>query len=47
MTPEQYKALSDKEKLMYDEMAGFARRVSERMEEMIDLLKTIVALDAE
>lgn len=43
MNAEVYKDLSPKEKLMYDEMSGFAKRLSERMEEVIELLKTILA----
>lgn len=47
MTKELYDTLSEKERLMYDELSGFSKRLSERMEEVIELLKTIMAMDAE
>lgn len=43
MKKEIYDSLSAKEKTMYDELAAFAARLAERQEEIIDLLKTILA----
>lgn len=42
MTPDQYAKLSDNEKLMYNELSGFAARLTTRMQEVIDILKTAV-----
>lgn len=47
MTPEQYKALEPKEKAMYDELNAFSKRLTERMEEIIELLKRILSADAD
>lgn len=42
MKKELYDQLNDKEKLMYDELHGFSERLTTRMEEIIELLKTII-----
>lgn len=42
MTKEVYQTLSEKEKAMYDELVGFSRRLAERMEEVISLLKKAI-----
>lgn len=47
MTKEQYEQLDAKEKVMYDEMVAFGKRLSLRMEEIIDLLKGILAVDVQ
>lgn len=47
MTKEVYESLSPKEKMMYEELASFAKRLSDRMEEMTELLKAIVVLGNE
>jgi hypothetical protein len=47
MTLDQYQSLTDKEKLMYDELARFAGRLTERMEEIAMLLKKAIGEDAE
>lgn len=39
-----YDTLSDKEKLIYDEMHAFALRLTERVEEQNELLKTLIAM---
>lgn len=43
MRSERYDELTPKEKMMFDELAGFAKRLAERQEEIIELLKTILA----
>lgn len=45
MTSDQYRTLTEKEKLMYDEMAAFCKRLSERMQEVADLLKKAIGDD--
>lgn len=42
MTPDQYNELSAKERLMYDELAAFSKRLALRMVEIVDLLKKIL-----
>lgn len=44
MNAEAYSTLSPKEKLMYDELHAFAARVAQREEEIIELLKTLIAM---
>lgn len=39
MNLEAYKTLTPKEKLIYDELTGFANRLTLRMEEVIKILK--------
>lgn len=43
MTKEQYASLDDTQRLMYDEMYAVAKRLAERQEEIVELLKTIIA----
>lgn len=43
MTTDRYKALTETERLIYDEFSGFAVRVTSRMEEIIALLQKIMA----
>jgi hypothetical protein len=43
MKKDIYDTLTAKEKLMYDELSEFAVRLSDRQEEIIELLKTIIA----
>lgn len=43
MKKESYERLSENERLMYNEFADFALRIVERQEEIIELLKTIIA----
>lgn len=47
MNKEVYDTLTDKEKLMYDELHAFAKRYTERLDEVVDLLKSILAVGAE
>lgn len=47
MKKEMYETLSRNEKLMYDELSSFAVRVTERLDETIELLKTIIAMGEE
>lgn len=42
MTKEVYESLSPKEKMMYEELAGFAKRLAERMDEMTLVLKAML-----
>lgn len=44
MTKELYDTLSYKEKMMYDELHAFSKRMADRMEEIVELLKTIIAV---
>lgn len=39
MNLETYKSLTSKEKLIYDELSEFAKRLTLRMEEVIKILK--------
>lgn len=43
MKKELYETLTGKEKMMYDELAAFAGRMAASQEEIIELLKTILA----
>jgi hypothetical protein len=47
MTKEVYDTLTPKEKLMYDELHAFAKRYTERLDEVVDLLKRILSSGAE
>jgi hypothetical protein len=42
MRPEDYQTLSPSERLIYNEMVGFAGRLSDRITEVADLLKRIL-----
>jgi uncharacterized protein YukE len=42
MKSEIYATLTEKERMMYDEMVGFAKRLAERQEETNALLKKIL-----
>jgi hypothetical protein len=44
MTKEVYETLSPKEKLMYDEMHEFAKRFTERINEVCELLQAIIVM---
>lgn len=43
MKKEIYETLTKNEQIMYDEFSAFALRLAERQEEIIELLKTILA----
>ncbi len=43
MKKELYDQLDYKEKMLYDEMHEFSKRLAERMDEIILLLKTIIS----
>lgn len=47
VTKDQYESLDEKNRLIYDEMSGFAKRLAQRMDEIIDLLKKIISADKE
>lgn len=44
MKKDTYDSLTEKEKMMYDELSAFAQRMAERMEEQNELLKTLIAM---
>lgn len=44
MKKELYDQLSYKEKMMYDELYAFSKRLSDQMDEVVELLKTIIAV---
>lgn len=44
MTPETYNKLSDSDKLLYNEFFGFGQRMTTRLEEISELLKTLIAM---
>lgn len=44
MKKELYDSLTEKERMMYDELHSFSERLSLRIEEIVDLLKTLVAM---
>lgn len=47
MKKELYDQLNDKEKMTYDELHGFSERLTARMDEIIELLQTIIAVTDE
>lgn len=47
MTKELYEQLTPKEKAMYDELFAFSKRLATRVEEVISLLNTIIAMGNE
>lgn len=44
MKPDQYNSLSEGEKLLYNEFYAFGKRVNDRLDEVSDLLKTLIAM---
>ena len=42
MKKEIYESLTDKERCIYDELEGFARRLAVRMDEMTGILRAIL-----
>lgn len=42
MTKDIYETLTPKERLMYDELANFSKRLNDRMEELTEVLKNIL-----
>lgn len=42
MTKDIYETLTPKEKLMYDELAAFSKRLNDRMEELTQVLSNIL-----
>lgn len=43
MTKEVYDSLSEKERVMYNELTEFSKRLAERMGEVLELLQAILA----